>query len=148
MSHQDYSTDQAPPPVGPYPHARRAGPFLFLSGVGPRTAQGDAIPGVSFDESGQVIDHDIVEQTRSVFRNVRTILEASGARWEDLVDVTVFLTDMKRDFAAFNRIYAEYFDTVRPCRTTVEVGALPTPIAVELKCLAWVGERDDDERKT
>lgn len=141
MSSRDYSTNNAPPPVGAYPHARRAGPFLFLSGVGPRAPKGDDIPGVTLNDEGEVIAYDIEEQTRSVFRNVRAILEASGARWEDLVDVTVFLTDMKRDFAAFNRLYAEHFTDHRPCRTTVEVGALPTPIAVELKCIAYLGDR-------
>ena len=138
MPNRDYNTDNAPPPVGAYPHSRRAGPFLFLSGVGPRAPKGDDIPGVTLNEEGEVIAYDVAEQTCSVFRNVRAILEASGARWEDLVDVTVFLTDMKRDFATFNRIYAEYFTDHRPCRTTVEVGALPTPIAVELKCIAYL----------
>lgn len=142
MSDNDIRTDKAPPPVGAYPHARRAGPFLFLSGVGPRAPEGEAIPGVTLDDDGAVVDYDIAEQTRSVFRNVEAILEAAGASRRDLVDVTVFLTDMKSDFDTFNRLYAEHFRDHRPCRTTVEVGALPTPIAVELKCIAYVGEGD------
>lgn len=120
------SSDKAPEPVGPYPHARRVGNLLFLSGVGPRKKGSKEIP------------EGIEAQCRSVFDNVKVILEASGARWEDLVDVTVFLTNMKRDFEIYNRIYKEYFVTNQPCRTTVEVGALPTPIDIELKCIAVV----------
>ena len=117
---------RAPEPVGLYPHARRAGGLLFLSGIGPRRPGTDEIP-KTFEG-----------QCKSVFENVRAVLEDAGARWEDLVDVTVFLTDMKQDFATYNRLYAEYFATARPCRTTVEVGALPTPISIELKCIAEV----------
>ncbi len=128
----------APEPVGRYPHARRVGNLLFLSGVGPRERNSRTIPGVTLDEQGNVIGHDIEAQCHSVFRNVRTILEDAGAGWNDLVDVTVFLTDMKRDFPTFNRIYAEYFNENQPCRTTVEINALPTPIAIELKCIAVI----------
>lgn len=129
-------SDKAPEPVGAYPHARRAGNLLFLSGVGPRKRGSNEIPGVTLDASGNILSYDIEIQCRSVFENVRNILEASGMRWEALVDVTVFLTNMKRDFPVFNKIYAEYFKNNPPCRTTVEVSALPTPIAVELKCIA------------
>lgn len=132
------SSDLAPEPVGPYPHARRVGNLLFLSGVGPRKKGSKEIPGVTLDASNNIISYDIEEQCRSVFQNVRYILEASGSKWEDLVDVTVFLTNMKADFATYNRIYKEYFVTNQPCRTTVEVVALPTPIAIELKCIAVV----------
>jgi len=132
------SSDLAPEPVGPYPHARRVGNLLFLSGVGPRKKGSKDIPGVTLDSNGNIISYDIEEQCRSVFQNVRFILEASGSRWEDLVDVTVFLTNMKKDFATYNKIYKEYFATDQPCRTTVEVVALPTPIAIELKCIAVV----------
>jgi 2-aminomuconate deaminase len=140
MSETSISSDKAPEPVGPYPHARRVGNLLFLSGVGPRKRGSKDIPGVTLDDQGVVVISDIEIQCRSVFENVRHVLEASGARWEDLVDVTVFLTDMKRDFATYNRIYKEYFPdpATQPCRTTVEVGALPTPIAIELKCIAVV----------
>jgi 2-aminomuconate deaminase len=130
------SSDKAPEPVGAYPHARRVGNLLFLSGVGPRKKGTKEIPGVTLDQHGDVADYDIAIQCHAVFENVRTILEASGARWEDLVDVTVFLTNMKDDFPIFNTIYAEYFTQAQPCRTTVEVNALPTPIAIELKCIA------------
>ncbi len=136
----EFNTQAAPPPVGLYPHARRAGNLLFLSGVGPRAASGTAIPGVIQDETGAVIGKDIEAQCHSVFRNVRTILEAAGARWEDLVDVTVFLTDMKNDFPVYNRLWAEYFKDVRPCRTTLEINCLPTPIAIELKCIALIDD--------
>lgn len=132
------SSDKAPEPVGPYPHARRVGNLLFLSGVGPRKKGSKEIPGVTLDTNGNIIAYDIEEQCRNVFQNVKYILEASGSRWEDLVDVTVFLTNMKKDFATYNRIYKEYFVTNQPCRTTVEVVALPTPIAIELKCIAVV----------
>lgn len=132
-------TDSAPAPVGLYPHARRVGGLLFLSGVGPRKAGTKQIPGVTLDDSGEIVAYDIEEQCRSVFENVRTILEASGSSWNRLVDVTVFLTNMKDDFATYNRIWAEYFENDPPCRTTVEVNALPTPIAIELKCIATVG---------
>ncbi|MDX9759988.1 MAG: Rid family hydrolase [Bacteroidota bacterium] len=126
----------APEPVGLYPHARRVGNLLFLSGVGPRVRGSQDIPGVTRDTAGNVVDHDIEAQCRSVFANVRTILEEAGSDWSKLVDVTVFLTDMRRDFAIYNRVYAEYFHDNQPCRTTVEVSALPTPIAIELKCIA------------
>jgi 2-aminomuconate deaminase len=132
-------SDRAPAPVGLYPHARRVGNLLFLSGVGPRKPGTSAIPGVTLGADGSVVDYDIVAQARSTFENVRTILEDAGSSWERLVDVTVFLTNMKADFAAYNRIWAEYFAVNPPARTTVEVGALPTPIAIELKCIATVG---------
>jgi 2-aminomuconate deaminase len=129
-------TDAAPAPVGAYPHARRVGNLLFLSGVGPRMPGSNAIPGNVYTADGTLASYDIEAQCRQVFANVRAVLEASGARWEDLVDVTVFLTDMTRDFATYNRLYAEYFAGVDACRTTLGVSALPTPIAIELKCVA------------
>jgi 2-aminomuconate deaminase len=129
-------TDAAPAPVGAYPHARRVGDLLFLSGVGPREPGSNAIPGNVYDAEGKLIGYDIEQQCRQVFANVRAVLEASGARWEDLVDITVFLTDMARDFPAYNRLYAEYFRGVDACRTTLGITALPTPIAIELKCTA------------
>ena len=134
-------SERAPKPVGAYPHARRVGNLLFLSGVGPRDAQTNAIIGNVYDAQGRLISYDIEAQCRAVFANVRTVLEASGARWEDLVDVTVFLTDMDRDFAAYNRVYAEYFTAAQPCRTTLGITALPTPIAIELKCIAVLPEK-------
>lgn len=131
-------TNSAPSPVGAYPHARRVGDLLFLSGIGPRTPDSNAIPGNVLDAAGKLIDHDIAAQTRQVFANVRAVLEASGADWADLVDVTVFLTDMARDFKTYNAVWAEYFPdpTTAPCRTTLGITALPTPIAIELKCIA------------
>lgn len=132
-------SDKAPEPVGSYPHARRVGDLLFLSGVGPRKRGQKEIPGVTLGGRGDIVAYDIEQQCHSVFQNVRAILEASGSRWENLVDVTVFLTNMKNDFDTFNKIYAEYFKDNQPCRTTVEVSALPTPIAIELKCVATVG---------
>ncbi|HRJ31138.1 MAG TPA: Rid family hydrolase [Cyclobacteriaceae bacterium] len=137
---QSINSDKAPEPVGLYPHARKVGGLLFLSGVGPRKKGSKEIPGVTLDAAGNIIAYDIAEQCHAVFQNVRYILEASGSRWENLVDVTVFLTNMKADFATFNRIYAEYFKENQPCRTTVEVNALPTPIAIELKCIATLAE--------
>jgi 2-aminomuconate deaminase len=125
------SESKAPEPVGHYPYTRRVGNLLFLSGVGPRMRGSNIIPGVE--------PHDIEKQCRSVFRNVRTILEEAGSGWERLVDVTVFLTDMKRDFAVYNRLWTEYFPENPPCRTTLEIGSLPTPIAIELKCIATIG---------
>lgn len=131
-------TSSAPAPVGAYPHARRVGNLLFLSGVGPRQPGNNAIPGNVLDAHGTLVDYDIEAQCRQVFANVRAVLEASGARWGDLVDVTVFLTDMQRDFAIYNRIYAECFAGVDACRTTLGITALPTPIAIELKCIAAI----------
>jgi 2-aminomuconate deaminase len=131
-------SDKAPEPVGPYPHARKAGNLLFLSGVGPRRRGSKEIPGVTLDENKNILAYDIEEQCHAVFQNVRFILEASGSRWENLIDITVFLTDMKKDFPVFNKLYAEYFKENQPSRTTVEVTALPTPIAIELKCIAVV----------
>ena len=133
-------TGNAPKPVGAYPHARRVGNLLFLSGVGPRDAATNAIPGNVYDDAGKLVAYDIEAQCRAVFANVRAILEASGARWEDLVDVTVYLTDMARDFADYNRLYAEHFAGAQPCRTTLGITALPTPIAIELKCIAALSE--------
>ncbi|MBX2901093.1 MAG: RidA family protein [Cyclobacteriaceae bacterium] len=132
------NSNRAPEPVGPYPHARKVGNLLFLSGVGPRQRGSKEIPGVTFDENRNVIAYDIEVQCRAVFQNVKFVLEASGSRWENLVDVTVYLTNMKADFPIVNKIYAEYFPNpeTQPCRTTVEVNALPTPIAIELKCVA------------
>lgn len=132
------SSDKAPEPVGPYPHARRVGNLLFLSGVGPRQRGVKEIPGVTLDNKGTIIDYDIERQCHAVFQNVKLILEASGSHWENLVDITVFLTNMKNDFPIFNKIYAEYFKNNQPSRTTVEVNALPTPIAIELKCVATI----------
>jgi 2-aminomuconate deaminase len=129
-------TDNAPAPVGAYPHARRVGDLLFLSGVGPRQPGNNMIPGNVYDAEGKLQSYDIEQQCRQVFANVRAVLEASGAQWEQLVDVTVFLTDMARDFPIYNRLYAEYFKGVDACRTTLGITALPTPIAIELKCIA------------
>jgi 2-aminomuconate deaminase len=133
-----FESDKAPKPVGAYPHARNVGNLLFLSGVGPRTPDSKEIPGVELDKDGNVISHDIEAQCHSVFNNIRTILEESGSNWENLVDVTVFLTDMRRDFDTYNRIYRDYFKDNQPCRTTIEVTSLPTPIAIELKCIATI----------
>ena len=127
---------RAPEPVGAFPHARRVGNLLFLSGIGPRKRGSREIPGVTQDADGKVVDYDIERQCLAVFENVRLVLEDAGAAWSDIVDVTVFLTDMKADFAAFNRLYALHFADNQPTRTTVEVGSLPTPIAVELKVIA------------
>jgi 2-aminomuconate deaminase len=132
------NSSKAPEPVGLYPHARRVGNLLFLSGVGPRERGNQKIPGVELDEQGNLLRYDIEAQCRSVFQNVRYILEDAGSSWESLVDVTVFLTNMKDDFATYNRLYAEYFKDNQPCRTTVEVSRLPTPIAIELKCIAMI----------
>jgi 2-aminophenol/2-amino-5-chlorophenol 1,6-dioxygenase alpha subunit len=139
-SQQDESivTPKAPPPVGPYPHARRVGNLLFLSGIGPRRAGTGEIAGIIRDGAGSVIGHDIEVQTRAAIENVRAILEAAESSLEKVLDVTVYLTDMQRDFAAFNRVYAEYFSKAQPTRTTVGVESLPTPIAVELKVIAAV----------
>lgn len=141
MSNQNLSiknAEGAPEPVGLYPHARQVGNLLFLSGVGPREKGTKKIPGVELDDQGNIKSYDIVEQCHSVFKNVRTILEASGSSWENLVDVTVFLTNMKDDFKSYNKVYAQYFKDNLPCRTTVEVLSLPTPIAIELKCIATI----------
>ncbi|MFT7588207.1 MAG: 2-aminomuconate deaminase [Limisphaerales bacterium] len=135
-----FDTDKAPAPVGLYPHARKAGDFLFLSGIGPRAADGSGIPGLRLDKHGNFAEFDFEAQCRSVFDNVKAVLEGSGAKWADLVDVLVFLTDMKRDFDTYNKVYAEYFKDNQPCRTTVEIKSLPTPIAIELKCVAYMGD--------
>lgn len=133
-----FNSEKAPEPVGLYPHARKVGNLLFLSGVGPRERGTKEIPGVTLDEKGEIISYDIAAQCHSVFKNVRLILEASGSSWDQLVDVTVFLTNIDDDFKTYNEIYAEYFKENQPCRTTVEINKLPTPIAIELKCIATV----------
>jgi len=133
------TTSRAAEPVGRYPHARRVGNLLFLSGVGPREPGQQKIPGVQQDEHGTIVSYDIEAQCHSVFRNVRAILEESGSSWGELVDVTVYLTNMQADFPTYNRLWAEYFEHDPPCRTTLEINCLPTPIAIELKCIATVG---------
>lgn len=142
MDKDKFSIQNAPKPVGLYPHARKVGQLLFLSGVGPRVAGSDGtdsqVPGLELDQNGNHINFSFEAQCRSVFDNVKVILDASGSSWDELVDVTVFLTDMKRDFKTYNRIYAEYFKDNQPCRTTVEINSLPTPIAIELKCIATI----------
>ncbi len=141
-----FESSRAAEPVGAFPHAKRVGNLLFLSGIGPRVRGSRQIPGVTLDEKGNVSRYDIEKQCHAVFENVRLVLEDAGASWNDIVDVTVFLTDMKRDFPIFNRIYPDYFageGKPNPTRTTVEVGALPTPIAIELKVIAAVGKGQD-----
>ena len=136
MSSEKIFSSNAPEPIGLYPHARKVGNLLFLSGVGPRKKNERDIPGVELDEQGNILSYDIEAQCHSVFKNVCTILEDAGSSWNQLIDVTVFLTNMKDDFEIYNRIYAEYFKVNQPSRTTVEITSLPTPIAIELKCIA------------
>lgn len=139
MSDQHVTHSQkAPEPVGLYPHARRVGNLLFLSGIGPRERGTKQIPGVELDEQGIIRSYDIEKQCHSVFQNVRTVIEDAGSSWDKIVDVTVFLTNMKDDFKTYNRIWAEYFSENPPCRTTVEIKSLPTPIAIELKVIATI----------
>lgn len=136
---QEFNSQKAPEPVGHYPHARQVGNLVFLSGVGPRERGTKKIPGVELNDDGSIRAYDIETQCRSVFKNVRNILEDAGCQWTDLVDVTVYLTNMKKDFPVYNRLWAEYFQENPPCRTTLEIGSLPTPIAIELKCIAVKG---------
>lgn len=138
MADERIDSNRAPEPVGLYPHARKVGNLLFLSGVGPRERGNKKIPGVELNEDGTISTYDIEAQCHSVFKNVRLILEDSGSSWDNIVDVTVFLTNMKDDFKIYNRVYAEYFKQNLPCRTTVEINCLPTPIAIELKVIATI----------
>jgi 2-aminomuconate deaminase len=142
MSNDRIESQKAPKPVGLYPHARKVGNLLFLSGVGPRVPKSNAndseVPGLKLDHNGNFIEFDFEAQVHSVFANVKAVLEDSGSSWDKIVDVTVFLVNMKRDFHVFNKIYAEYFKENLPCRTTVEINALPTPIAIELKVIATI----------
>ena len=135
---EKFDSQKAPEPVGLYPHARRVGELLFLSGVGPRERGSKDIPGVTLDSEGNITDYDIEKQCHSVFTNVRYILEDAGSSWDKIVDVTVFLTNMKDDFKTYNKIYADYFKDNQPCRTTVEIKSLPTPIGIELKVIATI----------
>ena len=134
-------SQRAPEPVGAYPHARKVGDFIFYSGMGPRARGRKEIPGVTLDESGQILIYDIEAQCHSVFQNLQAVVQESGASWMDVVDITVFLTNMKADFPTYNRIYAEYFKENQPCRTTLEILSLPTPIAIEVKAVAYVGKK-------
>src|SRR5207302_7259922 len=139
---ESFESARAPEPVGAFPHAKRVGNLLFLSGIGPRVRGRKEIPGLTLDSAGNFANYDIETQCRAVFENVRLVLEDAGATWQDIIDVTVFLTNMKKDFPIYNRLYAEYFagpSKPNPTRTTIEVGALPTPIAIELKVIAAVG---------
>jgi len=132
------NSSKAPEPVGLYPHAKRVGTMLYLSGVGPRERGTKKIPGVELNDAGEIVSYDIETQVRSVFQNVRWILEDAGSSWAKIVDVTVFLTNMKDDFPTYNKLWAEYFAENQPCRTTLEINCLPTPIAIELKVLATI----------
>lgn len=132
------NTLNAAKPLGAYPHARKVGNLLFLSGIGSRNAIDNSIPGLELDEKGNIIKYDIEAECHSVFKNVKAVLEASGSKWENMIDVTVFLTNMKLDFPIYNKVYGEYFNEVNACRTTVEVKSLPTPIAIELKVIATI----------
>jgi 2-aminomuconate deaminase len=138
MANEAINSSRAPEPVGAYPHARRVGNLLFLSGVGPRERGTKIIPGVTLGDDGNIISYDIAAQCHSVFNNVKMILEEAGSKWENMIDVTVFLTNMKDDFKTYNQLYAEYFKNANPCRTTVEINCLPTPIAIELKVIATI----------
>ncbi|MGB0849793.1 MAG: RidA family protein [Bacteroidia bacterium] len=138
MSKEILNSSKAPEPVGAYPHARRVGNLLFLSGVGPRERGTKKIPGVELNEDGTIASYDIEAQCHSVFTNIKNILEDSGSSWDNIVDVTVFLTNMKDDFKTYNRLYAEYFKDNQPCRTTLEINCLPTPIGIELKVIATI----------
>jgi 2-aminomuconate deaminase len=132
------NTENASKPLGAYPHARKVGNLLFLSGIGPRNPKDNSIPGLELDANGNILKYDIEAECHSVFANVKAVLEASGSSWEKIVDVTVFLTNMKKDFTVYNKIYSEYFKDVQACRTTVEVKSLPTTIAIELKVIATI----------
>jgi 2-aminomuconate deaminase len=131
-------TENAAKPLGAYPHARRVGNLLFLSGIGSRSAKDNSIPGLVQDDAGNIVSYDIEAECHSCFANVKAVLEASGSRWDKIVDVTVFLTNMKKDFPLYNKIYGDYFQNIQACRTTVEVKSLPTPIAIELKVIATI----------
>lgn len=138
MSTNSIDSSKAPEPVGHYPHAKRVGNLLFLSGVGPRERGTKKIPGVELNADGTIASYDIEKQCRSVFQNVKYILEDSGSSWSNIVDVTVFLTNMKDDFPIYNKLWAEYFSENPPCRTTLEINCLPTPIGIELKVIATI----------
>ena len=138
MNRKKFNSDRAPQAVGLYPHARKVGDLLFLSGVGPRKAGQTNIPGVTLNDNGEIESYDIEQQCHSVFDNIRFILEDSGSSWDNIVDVQVFLTNMKDDFNTYNKIYDEYFKGNQPCRTTIEIKSLPTPIAIELKIIATI----------
>lgn len=138
MDRKKFESTKAPEPVGLYPHARQVGNLLFLSGVGPRQRGTKKIPGVELNEQGEIISYDIEAQCHSVFGNIRAILEEAGSSWDNIIDVTVFLTNMDDDFKTYNRVYAEYFKDNQPCRTTLEINKLPTPIAIELKVIAVI----------
>lgn len=131
-------SEKAPEPVGKFPHSKRIGNFLFLSGIGPRKKGTTEIPGVTLNDKGEIISYDIETQCHAVFQNIKYILEESGSGWDKLIDVTVFLTNMKDDFPVFNKIWSDYFKENPPCRTTIEINCLPTPIAIELKCIAYI----------
>jgi len=135
---ESINSNNAPEPVGLYPHAKKVGNLLFLSGVGPREKGTKVIPGVTLNDIGEIVSYDIEKQCHSVFRNVRYVLEASGSSWDKIIDVTVFLTNMKDDFKTYNKLWAEYFGENPPCRTTIEINCLPTPIAIELKVIATI----------
>ena len=132
------NTGNASTPLGAYPHARKIGNLLFLSGIGSRNPKDNSIPGLELDKDGNILKYDIEAECHAVFANVKAVLEAGGSSWEKIIDVTVFLTNMKKDFPVYNKIYADYFTSVQACRTTVEVKSMPTAIAIELKVIATI----------
>jgi 2-aminomuconate deaminase len=134
----EFNSDFAPEPVGLYPHAKKVSNLLFLSGIGPRKTGSSDIPGVRLDKNGCIISYDIKAQCHSVFKNVKSVLQTAGASWENLIDITVFLTNIRKDFKIYNKVYSEYFKSHQPCRTTIGIVALPTPIAIEVKCIAII----------
>ena len=138
MNNNIIKTNSAAAPLGAYPHARKVGNLLFLSGIGSRSAVDNKIPGLELDTEGNILKYDIEAECHSVFANIKAVLEASGSSWNNIVDVTVFLTNMKIDFPVYNKIYGEYFKDVEACRTTVEIKSLPTPICIELKVIATI----------
>ena len=138
MSNKIINTANASTPLGAYPHARKVGNLLFLSGIGPRNPKDNSIPGLELDKDGNIVKYDIAAECHAVFANVKAVLEASGSSWDRIIDVTVFLTNMKKDFPVYNKIYADYFTSVQACRTTIEVKSMPTPIAIELKVIATI----------
>ena len=138
---KDFNIKNGPIPVGSYPHSKKVGDFLFLSGIGPRNPKDNSIPGLVLDKNSNKVSYDFEAECHAVFENVKTILKESESTWEDLIDITVFLTNMKKDFSTFNKLYEVYFKDNKPCRTTIEVNSLPTPISIELKCIALINRK-------
>lgn len=139
MDKQNISCDQIPTPVGSYAHARKVGDWLYLSALGPHRAGSDEVAGLKLNPDGRVHSHDIVMQTRATLENIEAVLNTAGGSLKNVVDVVVYLTDIKNDHKKFCGVFNEVFAGIDPARTIMEVGFLDGKAAIQIKATAFLG---------